>query len=464
MFIKNILLAFQLENYQNIRFLKFIYSHPRFWVFWGKRQFLVWTSKAQLLCLISVVVSIALIVFVFLWKLWWLVSLLSTAVVFLLFPFYYILWAYLVWPLDKYLKNKKIAQAKARLWSFKNLRVIWITWSYWKTSQKEMLESILSKKFKVLASAWNKNTPLWISDVILNDLDESHEIFIVEMWAYQKWDIKELCDIVNPEIWILTGITIQHLERFGSLENTIDAKFELIESIDKKWLAVMDWANENIISWLSNKKNSIWVENIKAINYSWAIQYWDNFTGLSFEYNWSSIYTRLLAPHNVTALIMCFEAAEYLWMQIWDVLWAIWELDYVEHRMQLIYNPTTNVRVIDDSYNGNIEWVKSIVKLLAHTKTDGRKLYLTPGLVELGDQSERVHIQLWTMLAWVVDKVLLIKNHSTDSIIQWLMNGWYNKKDIVVYPDTSTAHADIWNILQSWDSIVFQNDWTDNYF
>lgn len=140
----------------------------------------------------------------------------------------------LLLPLDSFMKKKILTKAKNTLSLCKdNLTIIGITGSYGKTSQKEILESVLGKKYKTLTTEGNKNTPLGVADTIEKKLTPEHEIFIVEMGAYTRGNIRELCDLVHPNIAILTGITYQHLERFGSIEEIIATKYELPESIQK---------------------------------------------------------------------------------------------------------------------------------------------------------------------------------------------------------------------------------------
>lgn len=466
MICKNILTAYQLENYNNIRFLKFIYTHPKFWISPPNRQKIVWTKKAKLLAVLTIFIFLSKLISIYLfvfpdWNL--VIKIPLYILVFLALPIYMIFANFCLYPVDKYLKNKIILQAKNKLSKFKNLKIIWITGSYWKTSQKEILETILKQKFKVLCSSGNKNTPLWVSEVILNELDETYEVFIVEMWAYHIWDIKELCDLVKPNIWILTWITIQHLERFWSLENIIKAKFELIESLDNFWLAIADISNENVKKWLDEKQEKLEVKNIVKISNPKKINYLEDLAWISFEYDWNLIQTKLLASHSANQIIISYEVAKYLWLNTKEILNWIKNIDYIKHRLELIYNPNSNLYIIDDSFNWNLEWVKSTIKLLENIKNH-KRFYLTPWLVELWKESDNIHLEIWKLLSKVVDKVLLIDNNATKKILEWLINNWFNKYNIIIYKTTLNAHNDLRNVLKSGDVIVFQNDWSDNYF
>ena len=131
-------------------------------------------------------------------------------------------------------RKNLINKAKQKRLKFKNLLVIGITGSYGKTSTKEFLATILSEKYKVLKTKEHQNSEVGVSQCILNDLKPEHEIFVCEMAAYNRGGIKLLCDIVKPKIGILTGINEQHMATFGSQENIIKTKYELIESFAGK--------------------------------------------------------------------------------------------------------------------------------------------------------------------------------------------------------------------------------------
>ncbi|MDD3302074.1 MAG: Mur ligase family protein [Candidatus Gracilibacteria bacterium] len=469
MLCKNILTSYQLENYKTFRFLKFIYSHPKFWILGGDRQKIVWTKKAISIAIITLIIAIIkLVLYILLYynNISTIVDILYFCIWLLAFPIYMIIANYLLFPIDFILKRKIIKTAEKKLKKLKKiekLKVIGITGSYGKTSQKEILETILKENFKVLSTTGNKNTPLGISEIIINELNETHDIFIVEMGAYIKGDIKDLCDIVEPEIGILTGITLQHLERFKNINNIIKTKFELIESLDEKGLAILSTSNENVKKGLEERIKKLKVKNIKEINNPEKINYLDNLAGISFDYDKNTIETKLLAEHSASQIITAYEIAKYLKMPTQKILNGIKNINYIKHRLELIYNPNSNLYVIDDSFNGNIEGVKSTIKLLENIKGH-RKLYLTPGLVELGKETFSIHHEIGKMLANVIDKALLIENPATKSIFNGLKSAGFDTKNIILYKSTNDAHNDLKNILESNDVIIFQNDWTDNYF
>lgn len=467
MLIKNILLAFQLENYKNARFLKFIYTHFPFWFYWSERQNLVWTKKALFILVLTLFLFLGdcmsgIFVILSFWAQKILIIPFILLEIFLL-PLYFVIANIISYPLDSYLKNKIIQQATKKISNFKNLIVIGITGSYGKTSTKDMVYTLLKEKFKVLTTEGNKNTPLWVSEIILEKLNEDIEIFIVEMWAYIPWDIKTLCDIVKPKIGILTGITLQHLERFKSLENIIKTKFELIESLPIDWFALIDTSSQWVKTWLEKYKDFFAIKNIITISDTIPFHYCDNLEWINFEIEGKSYQTKLIAKHSLQTIQIAYKLAKYFSINDEIIEELIKNLPYTKHRMELIRNIKTGVNIIDDSYNGNIEWVKSIIDLLKNIKINGRKIIIVWWIVELGEKSKEVNEQLWKDLANCADMILLSKWKIWEAIYRWLKEKWFDEKNIKIYSHSLDIHNDLWNILQFWDLIIFQNDLPDNY-
>jgi len=460
MIFKNLLLSYQLENYYNLRFLRFIYTHPKFWIYWSQRQVLEYTSKAKLILFIALII-LSLDIFFSFYLLSGFILIISLVSIAFILPFYFIIANILISPLDAFLKNKIVSKAKHKLSEQRNLQVIAITWSYWKTTTKEILHTILSESFNVLSTEWTKNTPLWVSRLILEKLTNSHEVLIVEMWAYTKWNIAELCNIVWPNISIITGITLQHLERFKSLDNIIDAKFEILEYLWANDLAIVDTSSAWVQKWLKEKKLD--VRNIIQIQKQLPYKYLDNLSGIEFDFQWEKIKTKLLADYIGNTIQICYHISKNLGQSIESFKKWVQKIDFVDHRMQLIYNPSANIFVLDDSFNGNLEWINTIIKLLKWAPFAWKKIMVAWWIVELWEKLESENKNIWEKLSKVCDTVLLVAGPVWNAIEFWLLDTWFLKENIKKYNSSLELHSDIKNNVSHWDLIVFQNDLPDNY-
>jgi UDP-N-acetylmuramoyl-tripeptide--D-alanyl-D-alanine ligase len=276
------------------------------------------------------------------------------------------------------------------------------------------------------------------------------------MGAYKKGEIKKLCDLVEPDYAILTGINESHLERFGSLENIISAKFELPQEAKKT--VVLNFDDENILKNYARFKLKEFIGTSKSEAKN--VRILDNYSGLEFELEGAMFRTKLLAQHNIALILLASRVAQKLGMTTIEISHGVGKIEYVPHRLEPIYNEMTKVWVIDDSYNGNFDGIASGLEVLK--RAAGRRIVLTPGLVELGEKSVEVHEKIGQLYAQSgIDLILLIKSPNSGYITKGLEEKGF--KNYRVYSSSQEAHADLSNVVKSGDTIIFQNDLPDNY-
>jgi len=452
--IRGLIYILQRESYDARRFLFFVYHNWRWWSL-EKRQEIVWTTKAKFLYG-SVLVSGLALIFL-------LVYFLRIRVLIALFflvpslPLFILLILILLLPLDYLLKKRIVIRARRELLK-SHVKVVGITGSYGKTSLKEILVTVLGAGFKVVATPDNINTDLGIANFILAHSAEisASDFFIVEMGAYRVGDIAAICDLVSPDYSFLTGVNESHLERFGNLQNTIKAKFELGERTTKK--VILNLADTNVKDNYSRFK----LAAVSGVDYAAAqnLVALPSFSGWSFKYGRQDFSTRLLARHNIVLIVMALTLAEELKMDLKLSVGPLATMPFIKHRLEPIWNASSRLMVIDDSYNGNFAGFISGLEVLR--RATGRKLVITPGLVELGEKKEERHREIARLYsAENLDLVILIENSATFYIIsEFKKIGFGNYK---TYPDTTAAHRDLGAVLKEGDTIIFQNDWPDNY-
>jgi UDP-N-acetylmuramoyl-tripeptide--D-alanyl-D-alanine ligase len=452
--IRSLIYILQREDYNPKRFLAFVYSDLR-WYAYEKRQAIDWTLKAKAIyysCLL--LISILIIGAVYLLHFW---TIIFVIILIPLLPILALLVLFCFSPLDYFLKKRVIVQAKNILSKIKT-PVIGITGSYGKTSLKEILAVVLSSGFKIVKTPNNINTDLGIAYFIIAQQKEIAEadFFIVEMGAYQIGDIAKICDLISPKYSFLTGINESHLERFGGIENTIKAKFELAERTARK--VILNFTDENV----KNNYTRFKLSDVMGVDYSSVseINFLPNFFGLSFDYDGKTFSTKLLAKHNIILMAMALALAKELSLDLNKAIVPIAAMPIIKNRLEPISNTASNLMIIDDSYNGNFNGFVSGLEVL--DRAPGRRLVITPGLVELGEKKEERHREIAHLYAAKkIDLVLIVKNSATNYIIdEFKKIDFSNYK---VYSDAISAHNDLGAVLKSGDTIIFQNDWPDNY-
>ena len=382
----------------------------------------------------------------------------------------------LLYPLERTIHGAYLLSAKKRIKTLQP-KVIGITGSYGKTSTKYILHQILSQKFNTLMTPDSYNTPMGICKVIRGDLTAEHEIFIVEMGAYKRGDIRELCNLASPHIGILTAVGPQHLERFKSIENIAKTKYELIESLPPGGLAVFNCDNA-ICAGLADKReqdgnpvrryatepfpvaSAVARAELTATN----IEHTD--AGLVFTIHTSvgmetEIQTQLLGRHNVSNILAATAVAIECGMTLEEIRTAIANVEPVPHRLQLTASEG-NVTIIDDSFNSNPVGAKAALEVLTEIQ-GGKKVLVTPGMVELGEREYEENKRLGEHAADVCDLVILVGPKRTTPILDGLKAVQYPSQRIIVALNLEEVKQHLATQVQAGDVVLFENDLPDSY-
>jgi len=315
-------------------------------------------------------------------------------------------------PLAFFWRSNVIQKAIKKREKFKDLLVVGITGSYGKTSTKEFLATILSEKFKVLKTKEHQNSEIGISQCILKELKPEHQIFIVEMGAYNKGGIKLLAKIAKPQIAILTGVNQQHLALFGSMENLISAEGgkELIESLPEDGLVIFNGENETLgeiykktekrkkIVGIEKKDFDLWAENIKVEREK-----------ISFRVFFKTkekmdLSLGLIGVQNVQNLLLAICCAKEQRMTLEEISRAIEKISQEQSGVRLL-KTKDGLNIVDATYSMNPD---SVISHLEYLKVwPGKKVLVMPCLIELGKASKEVHRKIGKKIYEVCDLAII---------------------------------------------------------
>lgn len=382
-------------------------------------------------------------------------------------PLWVLLAALIVNPVEKLVQNRFFRRAQAKLASSKAIR-IGITGSYGKTSTKFILGTILSEKYKVLVTPASYNTPMGVSKCINESLSEEHEVFIAEMGAAHKGDIAELCRLVHPQYGILTSVGRQHLETFGSLDNIIKTKFDLIRLLPHDGAAFFNGDNE-ISAKLSERETVCETKYVYGVSKNDFYMRAENITsdsdGSSFLLvcsDGSSIKCRtmLLGRHNIINIVGCAAVAYTLGLSMEQIASGIAKVEPVEHRLQLIKG-AGGVNVIDDAFNSNPEGAKAALETLG--QFPGTRIVITPGMVQLGSSEDEENIKLGGVIAQYADVAILVGKKRTAHMREAMIKAGFDESKIYSAADLNDATRYMSSIIKPGDTVLFENDLPDNY-
>ncbi len=372
-------------------------------------------------------------------------------------------------PIEKGVYNHYKRMAQNKLKSMTNLKIVGITGSYGKTSSKNILRDILNVKYNAFATPRNLNTYNGLIMSVNNYMDKFTDIFIAEMGAYVKGEIKGLCDLVHPKYGILTRIGTAHLETFGSEKNIEDGKFELIESLPSDGIGVLNKddpkqknhkiKNKVKILWIGINEEDVDVHasNIKCTNKGEEFDV--TFKGDNKKYHFE---TRLLGRHNVYNILSSLALGVAFGIDKEDLVRAVRGVKPIEHRLEL--KNMGNFFMIDDAYNSNPVGAKNAVEVLG--LMDGVKVVVTPGMIELGDKEDEYNAEFGREIGQAADYVILVGEEKTKPIYNALIESGFNKDKIIVYNDVRRAYTYINELAKKNKKSIyalFENDLPDTY-
>ena len=366
-------------------------------------------------------------------------------------------------PVEKHINNQFLNDAKARLAARPNLIKIGITGSYGKTSTKFLLRDILSVKYSVLATPSSFNTPMGVTRVIREQLTGTHQVFIAEMGARHVGDIAELVDLVHPTIGLLTSVGPQHLDTFGTIERIKNTKYELMEGLpaDGKAIFARDGA---ICEELYHRcpleakympGDLFEASDIEAGPWGTRFTLTDRETGESVR-----CQTRLLGEHSIANLLLCCTAARVLEMSLAEIAAGVARCQPVEHRLQLL-DGGGGVSIIDDAFNANPVGAKAALRVLENFP--GRRIIITPGMVELGGEEAAFNRSFGEQMARSVDIAILVGRKHTQPIVEGLLAGGFEKENIHVVGSLEESTKVLHAMMKAGDVVLYENDLPDNY-
>lgn len=383
----------------------------------------------------------------------------------IMLPLFVFLAYYITYPIEKLISNSYVKKAKKKLESIKNIQVIGITGSYGKTSVKNILKTLLSEKYKVCASPSSYNTPLGLAKTILQNLNSDNEIFIAEMGAKQRFDIKELCEMVKPKIAVVTGIGNQHLLTFGSVDNIIKTKSELAEYVSNNHGKIFvniesDGAKKLVNNFkdaikvsIKDNKTDLFVKDIKTTKDGSKFS-------LCFNNEVVECKTILLGDHNISNILLAATVAINLGLTLKEIQEGIEKLVTIPHRLEIVKSSSTYT-ILDDAYNSSVEGSKASLDVLS--KFDGKKFVITPGLVELGTEQFNSNFEFGMDMAKVCDYVIIDSVINYDAISSGLIFGGFDEKNIIQVANLTQAVQMLNTLASSNDVVLFENDLPDNY-
>lgn len=350
------------------------------------------------------------------------------------------------------------------------VRIAAITGSYGKTSVKNILGELLKKDFNTLIPPSSYNTKLGLTKVIRSELIPTTEIFVAEMGAKKKGEIKETVEMIPPDISLITTISGQHLETFGSIENIISEKSQVYRGLKAGGIAVVNYDDEKtrdlpiprevrkiyISTSAVPPSPCCYVEEIKVDADGCSFVLIDGRNPDRTEK--IPLRTELLGQHNVFNILAAATMAIALGAKTDHIVSAVRRLKPVKNRLST--RVERGVTILEDAFNSNPVGAKAALDVLALMNTS-KRVIITPGMIELGKDEKAIHMNFGRQIAQVCDEVILVTRKQTENIYAGLKDSGYDMSKVTIVAGMREALDMIKRICKAGDTVLIENDLPD---
>ncbi|WP_295418815.1 UDP-N-acetylmuramoyl-tripeptide--D-alanyl-D-alanine ligase [Sulfurovum sp.] len=350
--------------------------------------------------------------------------------------------------IEKMLFNGFKRKAEKKLEDMKDLIVVGVTASYGKTSIKNFIEHLLKAKYRTYATPRSVNTLGGVMKDVNDDLPEDTEVYVVEMGARGEGDIAEITTFVNPHYVVVGKIGPAHIEYFKTMENIRNTKMEILQTgrLKEAWIHESAMVKpESNVHTFGNKENldihsglpapEFLIEDVEA-----------TLDATSFTLNGVRYSASILGAFNAMNLAAAVLVAKELGLSDEEIQKQLSTLKPVDHRLQRI--DAGGKVILDDSFNGNIDGMMASFDLASTYK--GRKVVITPGLVEVDDA---LNVQVAKRANEVFDVVVV-----TGDLNYAIFKEYVDADKLVKLASKAEMEAMLVEQTKPGDLILFAND------
>ncbi|MBK5909991.1 hypothetical protein CCR85_00590 [Rhodothalassium salexigens] len=350
-------------------------------------------------------------------------------------------------------------------------QVIAITGSYGKTSTKQILHHILSAAAPTLATPGSVNTEMGITRVIREQLTPEHQYFIVEMGAYGPGSIARLCRLTPPKLSLVTAVGWAHYERFKSVDAVFQAKFEIAEAAAAQG-GVTILNRDMIPARLLDPRLAQGAETYIQTGTEAQMAYRLVRTavtadGLTLDVTEAETgeTTTLSVPvwgrHQAGNVVVAVAAARRLGLPMATIKAALATLPQVRHRLE-VFKRADGPTIVDDAYNSNpAGFAAGLEALGVLTGPGGRRILVTPGMVEMGARHDDAHAELGRLAADSVDVACVVTPQRIPTFVEPLAAA----PGVEVHRFERQSDAEDWvkTHAHAGDAVLFENNLPDLY-
>lgn len=340
--------------------------------------------------------------------------------------------------------------------SMYDIPVVAITGSVGKTSTKDIVASVMSKKYHVLKTEGNYNSQLGVALTVLRL--EDHDAMVIELGMSQLGEISRLTEIAKPTVAVITNVGTAHIGNLGSRENILKAKLEILEGLQPGGKVVINYDNDMLHQWKENASKEYQVTTYGMENKSDMMAYHTVLTESGSQYDIDvkgithHVHIGIGGNHFVSNSLCAITIGQIFNIDMKDILDGIAHFELTKRRMQ-VEKLKNGVVIINDCYNANCDSMKAAIEYLSKIEKETR-IAVLGDMLELGEYSESLHREVGKEVAKDNIDILVTVGKETKNIVDEACRQGMDLQHIYVYDTNEEAITKIQQLIERGNSAV----------
>lgn len=339
--------------------------------------------------------------------------------------------------------------------SLYNIPVIAITGSVGKTSTKDIVASVLSKKYNVLKTEGNNNNQIGLPLTILKLQD--HNCLVLEMGMNHLKEISTLTNIAKPTMAIITNVTTAHIGILGNRENILKAKLEILEGLINDKTIIINNDNDMLHkAKISNEYNivTVGIENKSDFMATNIIQT-NNRSTFDIEYNNKKTKIQVGVPTTpfIYNSLIAYATGILNNVEENNMKDAIANVELSNNRLAKHINKK-GITIIDDTYNASYDSMKMALEILK--KESNRKVAILGDMLELGSYSQEIHEKIGLEVINNNVDVLITVGNESKYIEKIAVKNGFNKENTYHFDNAQDCYENLNKILKENDTVLLK--------
>ena len=386
-------------------------------------------------------------------------------------------------PLERRLARAHVARAAARLRRV-GPAVVAITGSYGKTSTKGYVAHLVRGTRSVVASPASFNNRAGLARAVNEHLADATQVFVAEMGTYGRGEIAEMTSWIRPDIAAITAVGPVHLERFGSEDRILEAKAEILEGSPVAVLVTDDARLASLADVHAARGTRVWRVSARDRAADVCVLAGDD--GLTVLAHGAMLTSHVAVDARAQNLAVAVAVALELGVAPEDIARRLPTLPGAPHRLEASTAPS-GCAVLDDTYNSNPAGSRVALEALARLGDPaGRRVVVTPGMVELGRLQAAENARFARDAASVASHVVIVGQTNRRALVQGVRdageaapnagsssgpntatdaspNGAVRRPEVISVRTREQATAWVRDHLGAGDAVLYENDLPDHY-